>query len=109
MVNRQKILIVDDDENIAELISLYLMKECYDSKNWQLKNNQCPIYFIAGEEDPCIGNIESFNKAVDFMKTVGYTNVSSKLYPNVRHEILNDTCKEEVIDDILTFMKKSKS
>lgn len=31
MVTKQKILIVDDDENIAELISLYLMKECFDT------------------------------------------------------------------------------
>ena len=31
MVNKQKILIVDDDENIAELISLYLTKECFDT------------------------------------------------------------------------------
>ncbi len=30
--NKQKILIVDDDANIAELISLYLTKECYDTK-----------------------------------------------------------------------------
>ena len=29
---KQKILIVDDDNNIAELISLYLTKECYDTK-----------------------------------------------------------------------------
>lgn len=32
MVSKQKILIVDDDENIAELISLYLTKECYETK-----------------------------------------------------------------------------
>lgn len=32
MANKQKILIVDDDENIAELISLYLTKECFDTK-----------------------------------------------------------------------------
>lgn len=32
MVNKQKILIVDDYENIAELISLYLAKECFDTK-----------------------------------------------------------------------------
>ena len=32
MVAKQKILIVDDDENIAELISLYLTKECFDTK-----------------------------------------------------------------------------
>ena len=31
MAVKQKILIVDDDNNIAELISLYLSKECYDS------------------------------------------------------------------------------
>ena len=31
MVNRQKILIVYDDSNIAELISLYLTKECFDT------------------------------------------------------------------------------
>ena len=32
MASKQKILIVDDDNNIAELISLYLTKECYDTK-----------------------------------------------------------------------------
>lgn len=32
MAEKQKILIVDDDENIAELISLYLVKECFDTK-----------------------------------------------------------------------------
>ena len=31
MVSKQKILIVDDDNNIAELISLYLTKECYET------------------------------------------------------------------------------
>ena len=37
MVDKQRILIVDDDENIAELISLYLMKECYETKIVGLK------------------------------------------------------------------------
>jgi len=32
MATKTKILIVDDDNNIAELISLYLTKECYDTK-----------------------------------------------------------------------------
>jgi Response regulators consisting of a CheY-like receiver domain and a winged-helix DNA-binding domain len=31
MIAKQKILIVDDDVNIAELISLYLLKECFDT------------------------------------------------------------------------------
>ncbi len=32
MAEKQKVLIVDDDANIAELISLYLTKECYETK-----------------------------------------------------------------------------
>lgn len=31
MISKQKILIVDDDVNIAELVSLYLTKECFDT------------------------------------------------------------------------------
>ena len=32
MAEKQRIMIVDDDENIAELISLYLMKECFETQ-----------------------------------------------------------------------------
>lgn len=32
MADKQRVLIVDDDENIAELISLYLLKECYETR-----------------------------------------------------------------------------
>ena len=32
MADKQRVLIVDDDENIAELISLYLLKECFETK-----------------------------------------------------------------------------
>ena len=32
MVGKTKILIIDDDNNIAELVSLYLVKECYDTR-----------------------------------------------------------------------------
>jgi len=32
MAEKQRVLIVDDDENIAELISLYLLKECYETR-----------------------------------------------------------------------------
>lgn len=32
MAGKQKIMIVDDDENIADLVALYLTKECFDTK-----------------------------------------------------------------------------
>lgn len=50
MVNRQKILIVDDDENIAELISLYLEKECFETMKVHDGDSAIPA-FVAFEPD----------------------------------------------------------
>ena len=71
-----------------------------------MKNKDCPIYYIVGEEDPCRISQKDFEYAVDFMRDRGYTHVESKVYPHARHEILNEFCKEEVMQDMLTFMDK---
>ncbi|MGN1343167.1 MAG: alpha/beta fold hydrolase [Traorella sp.] len=83
----------------------HVLKETYSKKNWQMKNKSCPIYFIAGEDDPCIVNPSKFKQAVDFMKQRGYIHVDDKLYSHARHEILNESCKEEVMKDMLVFME----
>ena len=48
MSAKQRILIVDDDNNIAELISLYLTKECFDTK-------------IVNDGESAISAVETFN------------------------------------------------
>ena len=48
MVNKQKILIVDDDNNIAELISLYLTKECFET-------------MIVGDGESALSAVDSFS------------------------------------------------
>ena len=40
------------------------------------------------------------------MRRVGYSNVQSRLYPNMRHEILNENGKEAVWNDILSFCSR---
>lgn len=45
MANKPKILIVDDDANIAELISLYLTKECFDTRTAQ-DEKEAMQYFV---------------------------------------------------------------
>lgn len=37
---------------------------------------------------------------------MGYKNIESKLYKNLRHEILNEKTKKEVYNDILNFINK---
>ena len=64
---------------------------------------ELPVFLISGEEDP-VGN---YGKGVETvfqrMKKTG-CNVSMKLYPNCRHEILNEDIYTEVLDDILSFI-----
>lgn len=78
-----------------------LMNETYSKQNWQLKNSQLPIMFLAGENDPCITNEKKFNEAVHLLKEVGYSHVSSKLFKNMQHEILNEKNNEIVYHTIL--------
>ena len=78
-----------------------LMDDAYARNDWRLSNPKLPIWFISGEEDPCLISLRKFNHAVDNMKKVGYVNVTSQLYPHMRHEIVNELGKEHVWNDIL--------
>lgn len=85
-----------------------LMMETYDKNHWQLKNPQLPILFIAGRNDPCIVDATSFEKAWSFMQEVGYPHVQAKLYDGLRHEILNEVRKDEVYQDIISWLKEKQ-
>ena len=79
-----------------------LMMDCYSRKGWKLINPELPLHFISGAEDPCLISEKAIGKAVDLMKQVGYKNTDLKLYEGMRHEILNETGKRQVWDDILS-------
>lgn len=59
-----------------------------------------PLFVVAGNDDP-VGN---FGKGVrifyEKLKRIGMKNISLKLYPNDRHEILNETDRQDVYEDI---------
>lgn len=81
-----------------------LMIRTYKSSGWCMKNPNVPIIFIAGEQDPCIVDSDAFSRAAGFMKRLGYRDCERKLYPGMRHEILNETDKENVWNDLLTWL-----
>lgn len=78
-----------------------LMQDCYSSKNWNMSKPSLPVHFISGADDPCRISDKAIHKAVDLMKRVGYANTDLRLYPGMRHEILNETSRLQVWDDIL--------
>lgn len=64
-----------------------------------------PVYLIAGSDDPVgaygKGIKEVYNELVDSR----HTDVSIKLYENMRHEILNERNKQDVYNDVLAWIK----
>lgn len=90
----------------AYLALFGLMKEAYDVKNWRCTNPKLPVLFVSGAEDPCMGNVRQFAKAVQAMRSAGYLDVKGKLYPGMRHEILNEKEKERVYHDLVVYMKQ---
>ena len=85
---------------------LKLMRSIYSKEGWDLNHPQLPIHFVSGEQDPCIGSQKKFNQAVELIRNIGYQNVTSHLYPKMRHEILNESDKQVVWNDLAEFLAK---
>lgn len=90
----------------AYLALFDLMKRAYDTKHFCCTNPDMPVLFVSGAEDPCLIDVRHFAKAVQAMRSAGYFDVKGKLYPGMRHEILNEKDKYQVYKDIVTYMKR---
>ncbi len=63
-----------------------------------------PIYLLFGSEDPVGSYGKTVKQLADCYKKLGIQNVTVKEYPGDRHEILNETDKEQVEKDILEML-----
>ena len=85
---------------------LKLLREI-SSRKWAEKIPKgLPCLIFSGSEDP-VGNYTKGVKAVyDRMKAAGVKDVTLKIYEGGRHEMLNETVKETVYDDILSWVNR---
>ena len=81
-----------------------LFDEVYSPKGWAVKNPQLPIHFVSGGSDAAMRSVKDFSKSIGFLREAGYRQVSSKVYPGMRHEVLNELKKEEVWTDIAAML-----
>lgn len=91
-MDKQRILIVDDDENIAELISLYLLKECYATE-------------IAYNGRDALALVESFNPHLVLLDIMlpdidGYE-ICTEIRKTRQTPIIMLSAKGEVFDKVL--------
>lgn len=62
-----------------------------------------PVYVFAGERDP-VSQGDGIRKLVAKLRAAGLTELSHKIYPDGRHEMLNETNRDEVMDGIATWL-----
>lgn len=70
-----------------------------------MTKKQLPIFLISGEEDPVGGMGREVNTLFKHLKKWGFDHVTMKLYPQCRHELLQELERNEIIDDIITWLK----
>ena len=74
------------------------------TKNLKNMKSHLPVFFIAGAEDPVGSNGKGVRQAAEAFKKAGMINVACKIYPDCRHEILNELNKTEVYGDIVKWL-----
>ncbi|MCR4940617.1 MAG: alpha/beta hydrolase [Treponemataceae bacterium] len=74
-------------------------------KNIKKIPRKLPVYIFSGEEDPVGEYGQSVAKLNDIYKKIGMEDLSFKLYPEARHELLNELNHEEVEKNILDWIK----
>lgn len=92
----------------CSLTLLMLMKETYSRKGWHVANPSLPILFISGENDSCMISMKKFHQSAGFLNSVGYTDVSSIIFPDMRHEVLNEIGKESAWQAISEFISRER-
>jgi len=67
---------------------------------------QVPLMLIVGEDDSLGGKPSNIKLAESYIERAGLTDVTLGIYPDARHEIFNETNKEEVIDDMISWISE---
>lgn len=81
------------------------MKKVFSQYHKTINNPTLPILFISGEDDACGEFGKGALKAFKHLKMQGYNNTKLILYANARHELFLELNKDEVLDDVLHFVK----
>ncbi len=75
-------------------------------KDFDHMDRSLPVLFVSGEEDPVGGYGKGVRECFRQFKAMGFQDVTMKLYPGDRHEILNELDRAVVYDDIEAWIRK---
>ncbi len=73
--------------------------------NLRRARRDLPLYVFAGDDDPVSDRGEGVRRLVESYRTAGLSRLELKLYPDARHETLNETNRDEVTQDVITWIE----
>ena len=84
----------------------YSMEQASWEENLRRMPKELPILFVSGRADPVGDFGRGVEKVWSRFRSVGMQKVSQKLYDTDRHEILNETDREDVYQDLADWLNK---
>ena len=76
------------------------------SQNLAAMRKDLPVFFVAGGDDPVGSYGKGIHQAANAFRKAGMQNVTVRIYPLCRHEILNEINRQEIYEDILQWIEK---
>lgn len=71
----------------------------------QKTEKDIPLYIISGDKDPVGSYGKEIKNYVTILKKLNFTNVTHKLYPDCRHELINELNKDDVYQDLYQWIE----
>lgn len=68
---------------------------------------QLPVYILSGSQDPVGANGQGPVQLAERLKQLGLSRVALKLYTGARHELLNETNREQVTDELISWLDET--
>jgi alpha-beta hydrolase superfamily lysophospholipase len=68
-------------------------------------NRDLPILVLSGEVDPVVGPGQAYARAlIEAWRLAGLQRIDHRVYPGARHELFNETCRDEVTRDLIAWL-----
>ena len=68
-----------------------------------------PVYVLAGEADPLNSRLADIRKLQRAFEAAGHSELTVRVYPGARHELFNETNRDEVTRDLITWLDQQLS
>lgn len=86
-----------------------LIDRLYERENLSKMPVNLPVLFVAGDADPVGSYGAAVREVAESFRGLGMEQVECRLYPGMRHELVNETGREAVEEDILNWIKNRLS